>query len=308
MDAKTRDATVSTAERGPLGSHGLDLSEVLRIARREKITVLAVIGVFLVASILYLHVAKRKYAVRMVVTGVQSNQSSSSGTLDEISSLAGVDLPGAGNSQFKLFVGALRSPYAAQAVAADQELLKAMYPREWSASEGRWRQPPSSIRRGIQLVLSTFGFYFPPWAPPGASRVADYLKDELKIVPDSKSGTVTMEIDSDRPEVAQRVLQTMIDSMDERMRQRDLKRATVDIGYLTERLASVSVEDYRRALVTNLVQQEKQRMLASAPLPYVSDVLGNPMVSSRPVSPVPLAVLVAAVVLGWLVGVAIAVG
>jgi uncharacterized protein involved in exopolysaccharide biosynthesis len=90
------------------------------------------------------------------------------------------------------------------------------------------------------------------------------------------------------------------------MRQHDLERATADIGYLSQRLAGVTVEDYRKALVTNLVQQEKIRMLASAPPPYISDVLGRPMISARPVSPVPLAVLAAALILGGLVGLGIA--
>jgi len=47
-------------------------------------------------------------------------------------------------------------------------------------------------------------------------------------------------------------------------------------------------------------------MLASAPLPYVSDILGKPMVSSKPVSPSPILILGAGIVLGGLLGLGMA--
>jgi len=304
---ETRSYVDRGAERPLIRAGIVDLGKLSRIARSERTTVITVIVAFLAVAVLYLHLAERKYAVRMVITGASSHtQSTGGGTLDELSSIAGIDLPGAGNPQFKLFVGALRSPFAAQAIAADQELLKVMFPREWSAAEGKWRQPHSYVRPVFRLVGRSLWGYNQPWSPPGVSRVFDYLKDELKIISDTKSGTVSLQIDSARPEVAERVLVTLINALDDRMRQHDLQRATVDIDYLSQRLAAVTVEDYRKALVSNLVQQEKTRMLASAPLPYVSDVLGKPMISARPVSPSPIAVLAAALILGGLVGLGVA--
>jgi len=301
MGQETRDYA-DGKDRPVIRGGVMDLHTVSRIARSQVITIVTIVAVFLVSSILYLHLAKKKYAVRMVITAVYSHSQGSGGTLDELSSLAGVDLPNQGSSQFRVFVGALRSPFAAQAIAADQDLLKAMFPREWSATEGRWREPHSYILPIVHGLARSLGWYVAPWSPPGPSRVFDYLKDALKIVPDPKSGVVTLEIDSNRPDVATRVLVTMNNALDERMRQHDLARATIDITYLSQRLSTVTVQDYRWALVTNLVEQEKTRMLSSAPLPYVSDALGTPMVSSKPVSPIPVAVLAAALILGGLLG------
>ena len=140
------------------------------------------------------------------------------------------------------------------------------------------------------------------WAPPGVNRVFDYLKDQLKIIPDAKTGVVTLEIDSDKPQVAERVLLTLNGAMNEQLRQHDLEHATTDIAYLSKRLAEVNVVEYRTALVTNLAEQEKSRMLASAPLPYASDVLGRPLISSEPVSPKPLAAWGAGLIFGGLLG------
>jgi uncharacterized protein involved in exopolysaccharide biosynthesis len=308
MDVKVPETRSYADERDqPLVRGGvIDMHLLSQVVRSEAVLVATIIAVFMVLAIAYLHVAAQKYAVRMVITGIQSSHSETSGALDDISSLAGIDLPSSGNSQFKMFVGALRSPFAAQSIAADPDLLKAMFPREWSASEGRWREPPSHVMPVIHAVGRFFGWHIPPWSAPGVARVFDYLKDELKVVPDSKSGVVTMELDSRYPDAAARILLALNNAVDERIRQRDLKRSTTDIGYLSDRLASVTVEEYRKALVTNLVDQEKMRMLASAPLPYVSDALGTPLISAKPVSPIPAAVLAAALVLGGLLALGVA--
>jgi hypothetical protein len=308
MDVKVPEARSYADERDPPLVRGgvIDMHMLSLVVRSEAVLVVTIVAVFLVAAIAYLHVAAQKYAVRMVITGVQSHSQNASGTLDDLSSLAGIDLPSSGNPQFKMFIGALRSPFASQAIANDPELLKAMFPREWSAKEGRWREPPSYVMPVIHAVGRFFGWYIPPWSPPGVARVFDYLKDQLKIVLDAKSGVVTMEIDSRYPGAAARILLALNNAMDERLRQHDLQRSTTDIGYLSERLATVTVEEYRKALVTNLVDQEKTRMLASAPLPYISYALGDPLVSAQPVSPIPAAVLAAALILGGLLAVGVA--
>lgn len=283
----------------------IDLEQLLRILRAERATFFATIVVCVLLAILFLHVAARSYAVHMVITAANSASTPTGGALDELSSVAGLDLGSSGSPQFKMFVGALRSPFAAEAIAADEDLMKAMFPREWSAAEGKWHEPRgvvSVIGRGVKRAL---GAYI-PWAPPGVSRVADYLKDQLKIVPDSKSGVVNLEIDSRYPAVAERILLTLNHAVDERIRQRALERATTDIGYLTQRLSAVTVEEYRKALVSNLVDQEKQRMLASAPLPYASEALGTTMISTTPAAPVPFAVLTTAFILGGMIGLILA--
>lgn len=284
----------------------IDLHLLFRVARSELITLITITAVFLAAAILYLHVAKQKYAVRTVITSTPSNSQTAGGTLDELSSISGIDLPSGGNSQFKLFVGALRSPFAAQAIGADEDLVKVIFPKEWSAAEGRWREPPSHVLPIARAVAKGFGWHIVPWSPPGVGRISDYLERELKIVTDSKSGTVTLEIDSDDPRAAERVLIALNNAVDERMRQRDLERSTTHISYLESRLSTVTVEEYRRALVSNLFEQERTRMLASAPLAYVSDMLGKPMISAKPVSPVPVAVLAAGLIIGGLLGLIVA--
>jgi hypothetical protein len=280
----------------------VDIGAVSRILKAEAVTFLTVLLICLALAITYLHVARVRYSVRMEIASASSNEQSKSGGLGALSSLAGFSLGGEGSPQFRLFLGSLRSPIAAEAIVSDQELLKAIFYREWSQSDGKWREPPSLLRAPLRAIARILGWKFAVWAPPGVNRVFDYLNDELKVIPDNKSGVVTMEIDSDRPDAAGRVLMTLNNAMNEHLREHDLEHATTFIGYLTKRLAEVSVVEYRSALIQNIAQEEKTRMQASSPLPYASDILGKPMVSSKPVSPKPLVTLGVGIFFGALLG------
>jgi uncharacterized protein involved in exopolysaccharide biosynthesis len=280
----------------------LDIGAMTRIIRSEAPTFFTVLAVFLALSVLYLHVTRPRYAVRIEITSSSSNEQQKEGGLSALSSVVGFSLGGEGSPQFRIFLGSLRSPIAAESIVSDQDLLKAIFYREWSQSEGKWREPPQSMRGILHPIGKLLGWKFTVWEPPGVSRVYDYLNDQLKVIPDSKSGVVTLEIDSDRPEVAERILLTLNSAMNERLRQHDLEHSTTYISYLEKRLAEVNIVEYRGALITNLAQEERTRMQASSPLPYASDILGKPMVSSKPVAPKPIAAWGTAIIFGGLLG------
>jgi uncharacterized protein involved in exopolysaccharide biosynthesis len=294
----------NTSEPGAPETQGgsIDLGAILATVKAERLTFLTVLFICIALAVLYLHVARIRYAVRMEITSASTNDQAKEGGLSALSSIAGISLGGEGSPQFRLFLGSLRSPIAAEAIVSDQDLLKAVFYREWSQTEGRWREPPSVLRAPFKALGSALGWKFVTYAPPGVSRVYDYLNEQLKVIPDNKSGVVTLEIDSDRPATAERVLLTLNAAMNQRLQEHDLEHATIFIGYLTKRLVEVNVVEYRSALIQNIAQEEKTRMQASSPLPYASDILGKPMVSSRPVSPKPGAAWGVAVFFGALLG------
>lgn len=278
----------------------VDLRVITQIVRSEPLTFISVVFMCVILSVIYLHVATAKYAVRMEIASATSSESKATG-ISALASIAGISASGE-SPQFRLFVGSLRSPIAAEAIVHNEALLKAIFYREWSESEGRWREPPSHLRPLRRAIGSVLGWRFATWAPPGVNRVYDYLNAELKVIPDAKSGVTTLEIDSDRTDVAASVLLTLNAAMNERLREHDLEHSTTFIDYLSKRLSEINVVEYRTALITNLAQEEKTRMQASSPLPYASDVLGKPMVSSKPVSPVPFAAWGIGLILGGVLG------
>jgi hypothetical protein len=297
----------SAAGRQRLVRHGtLDLRVARQIIKQHRLTVLAAMAVGLIASVGYLHVAPRRYAVQLYITAATPTSKTPNG-LAALSSLAGLDLGASENPKFREFLAAIKSPVAAEAIIGNQAMVRVIFPREWSVSEGRWREPPSLLRAPARLVKRILGIPVVPWAPPDAARVYEYLHDNLKVIPDAKSGIVTLELDSERPRQTETLLVTLNQAIDDWMRAHDLQHASEDIDYLSQELSKATVEELRVALATALSDQEKERALASAPLPYISDMLGTPTFSKRPAYPQPIPVLLAGIILGFLVGFAIAV-
>jgi hypothetical protein len=290
------------AGRQRLVRHGtFDLRVATQVIKQHRLTVLVAMVVGVIVSVAYLHVAPRKYAVQLYITAATPTSKTPNG-LAALSSLAGLDLGSAENPKFREFLAAIKSPVAAEAIIGNQAMVRTIFPREWSVSEGRWREPPSYLRAPGRIVKRMLGIPVVPWAPPDAARVYEYLKDNLKVMPDEKSGIVTLELDSERPRQTEALLVTLNQAIDNWMRAHDLQHATDDIDYLSAELSKATVEELRVALASALSDQEKERALASAPLPYVSDMLGTPTFSKRPAYPKAIPVLLGGVMIGFLVG------
>ncbi len=297
-----------TRLRERLVRHGtVDLAVARRINRTHWATVLVATGLGAIAASTYLHLAHWKYSVRLYITAAKPT-AQAGGTLSALSSLAGLSAGAAGNPKFAEFLAAIRSPVAAEAIVKNQAMLRLMFPQDWSVREGRWREPRSFLRPVANVIRRrVLGMPAETWAPPEAPQVYRFLRDNLKVIPDAKSGVVALELDTLRPVEAKGFLVNLNESIDDWMRQHELRHASMDIDYLSRQLTKTTVEEVRAALVTNLTDQEKLRMLASAPLPYVSDMLGEPIVSATPVNPKPIPVLFAGIVFGYLIGFFIAV-
>jgi hypothetical protein len=299
------DVTLA-ASKQRLVRHGtFDLRLARKIIKVHKVTVLVAMAVGLLASILYLHVAPRRYAVQLYITAAEPTSNAPKG-LAALSSLAGLNIGPAENPKFREFLAAIKSPVAAEAIMQNPAMVRAIFPREWSGSEGRWRQPASALRAPVRVLKRILGIPVVPWTPPDAARVNLFLQDNLKVIPDAKSGLVTLELDSERPQQAEALLVTLNKAIDDWMRNHDLQHANDYIAYLTQELSKATVEELREALATSLSEQEKARMLASAPLPYVSDMLGTPTFSTKPAYPRAIPLLLAGIIMGFLVGFAIA--
>lgn len=288
--------------RDETGGHLIDVAKILSSTRRQWKFALA--GFFLVFALaaLYLHIAPQKYEVTMEITAV-SDQTSSAGKLGALSSLAGIDLAGGGNPSFRVFLDSLQSPVAAEQLVKHQDLLIGMFPNEWSPEEKRWRQPPSLLRPIKNFVESVLGYPAVPWTPPSTYRVYKYVQSEVRLAQDPKSGVVTLQMESERPAFALKLLKTLNHDVDNLMRDRVIARTSGYIKYLESKLTTVTVSDYRASLIENLSEQEKTRMMASGGPSYASELLGDPVISNAPTSPPAIAILALAALTGAVVGV-----
>lgn len=280
---------------------GVTLPKFFRFIGRYWWIYLVSIALSVVAGVGYLQNARYIYSVTMLVTPVQSPISRLPGGLENIASLAGINLPSSPESgSFQVYLDALHSRATADAVAQKQDLMREMYPREWSEADQMWRDPNDQFEKTLNYIRGILGVPLVGWRPPDGERLQVYLARELSIQKTRTSPVVTVLLYTDRPQFGQKLLVALHDSVDAILRQRSLKRSESYIQYLTQALRTITIADYREALVTALSEQEKTRMMASSGVAFVAEPFGQPVISPRPTSPKIVGVLLPVLLLGLL--------
>lgn len=280
------------------------VGQLLHIVWKQRQWVYMGVGLFLLLGVLYLHVAPDKYTVALQVVPVTNNSRAPGGALSSLGALAGVDmssLSGSNSGGFAYYADGVRSRAASDLLARDQALLQAVFPEEWSDRSG-WHQPFSIIRPVKNVLFRVLGIPVKPWSPPSGERLNDFVRDHLEVLTDSKSPVTTLQIQSDHPATMIRLLNRLNSVTDDMLRARALTRANQYIAYIDQQLKQVTVTEYRTALLQNLYDQEKMRMMASAHISYAADVFSGPTVSSKPTAPRAPIVLILAIIVGVIAG------
>jgi len=263
----------------------------------------AAAGIFVMLIILPF--LQRQYLVSMTVVPTPSDEDAmghSSGTLSALLSFAGGQQ---GNSYYLRYQNLLASPIVAERMQQKYGTLQDVFSREWNKNTHKWVEPTSlrSIAFGWLLRLG----HVPVWSPPDSIALANYLKANLVIVPSTENDIVSISLQSRDAHFAQRILLQAHEQSNAVLRSQVARHASQQVKYLQEKLAGVTVADYRATLLAILSAQEKTLMLTQADAPFAADVLSPPIISEMPVSPRPILFVALAAFIGALVGGALAI-
>ncbi len=288
------------------------LAGILKTVRRRWWLLPAGVVAALLLTLAYLQRADYSYSAELKVYGAPSSSgsrpaSSALGGLAALAGLNGGSGAAEGVSPFRFYLDGLYSPEVARRMAADPAIMHRLFAGEWDARAGAWRQPGSlggSVRNGIigLLGLPQYG-----WTPPDATRLQDYIADNVSVRQSVKSPIVTIGYNNRDPAFAVLFLDRLHATTDSWLREEQTARTRGNIAYLAGRLETVTLAEQRAALVTALTEQERQAMLAHSDAPYAAEPFDVTTASSEPTRPRPLAMLIGAAVAGLVIGLALAI-
>lgn len=290
---------MNTVDQSNMRPVEVSLTGLLEIAWRWRIVFVVLLTLSVALAVVYLRVATPRYTVTLQLAPI-STSPVPSGALGMLGALTGANIDlGGGTQPFQIFQAGLQSRVAADALATDLGLMRRIFFREWSVAEGRWREPPPDmVRTVINTIKSTLGLRILPWEPPGGARLAEFLKNRVRVIQSRTSPLATVEVQMPDSRLAADLLLQLHAAVDRIMRARALDRAEGYINSITAQLQRVTVSDYRQALVENLAEQEKVRMMASANVAFSSEIFSGPAISPWPTSPSSWRALVLALVGG----------
>jgi uncharacterized protein involved in exopolysaccharide biosynthesis len=252
--------------------------------------------------ILYLHITPYRYSVMMEIAPVASSDTRAAGMFGALSSLTGISLSAAAADNFQLVLDGLTSEAAAQVLVRDEQLIRRIFVTEWDPENNSWKRPVSRTGGWGNYIRRLIGIPVVEWRAPDATRLYLFLQRQVKIIPDPRSSVVTLRMDHPDPKLAADLLVALNAAVDNIIRTRALERADGYIEYLSTLINRTTVSEYRQALLTNLSEQAKMRMMAAADVPFASSRFSGPVSSLGPTSPPAFFMLVFGVIFGFVIG------
>lgn len=208
---------------------------------------------------------------------------------------------------FRYFLDGLATPDVAARLAADDEIMRTVFSSEWDAVGRRWREPPRGLLGGARaLVFGVLGLPVTGWVPPDAARLRLYIEDRVAVRSSVRSPLVTISHVHGDPVFAARFLEQLVGAADAELRRAQAARTAANINYLMGQLRQTREADTRMSLVEALSAEERSAMLTAVPMAYAAETFAKPAVGRWPSSPRPLPLLAAALVVGLLLGAAVA--
>ncbi len=271
-------------------AQGLVFRQLINSIWRHKWLVVMFGFAGFVFAVIQLHRMPASYTVTMRVASVALEQSQSRGAGDRsltgLAALAGVALPSSANGiGFELYQAGLTGRPAAEVLARQPGFLQTMFAGEWDATNKRWREPHSALKPLRTFVSKVLGTRVVRWEPPDAARVQEVLSALITVQKSNTTPIVTISVRIGNPDWGRKLLSDLHSAVDGALRDKTLARANRYIGYLNQELAGTTISDVRASLVATLIDQEKQRMLASSGLDFAADPLEAPVASRMPTSP-----------------------
>jgi uncharacterized protein involved in exopolysaccharide biosynthesis len=282
------------------------LKDLLRALWRERLKILGAVFSAFVLGVVYLALATPKYTASVAVGSVEAQNSLDlGGALGQLSSLSGLGPGSVGSDQkFEIFIDILASNSVASRLADDTDLMQRIFKDEWDDDSRQWRPAQGLVATILRLPDRIFGL--PNWSAPSASRLADYLRDEVAVSEFGNSGLREIAFTHADPEFALQLLGRLYAAADENLREDALERSRQYIAYLERRLRSVAVAEHRAALGALLGDEERKRMLIEADVPFAARIVSPVRVSELPTQPKVVGTLILAMLVGLFFGVALA--
>lgn len=265
---------------------------ISRVTQRWKF-IIAMMSVFLMATLSYLHIATPKYMTSYRVTPASSSTagvSRSLGSFGNIAAIAGVSLGTGrgGATPFELYVDLLTSRSLAYELARDPRIMQTVFASQWDSAGQRWRQPDSLIVTIIGFTRSLIGMPARKWQSPNDEDLQKFIVANLKITePGPRDAPITrIAMTYKDPSFSEYLLKRMGQYAEMRIRLSGLSRAKDYANFLSLKLANTENSEHRRVLGEALAEQERVVMMTSSiSTPYSVVTIEPPNSDKRPIEP-----------------------
>ena len=286
----------------------IDLKNLLSIIWAGKIYIIlfSILSVFFTS--LYLQSAERKYSIEYNLNPVSETISTPNiRGFSGLAAITGVQLPSSTNKDFNIFKALITSPEISKFIFENKKIIRDIFRSEWDERINNFSRPPKSK---IQILLSDTkklltGNKEINYMPPNPRRLAIFIDENIQISEDKETGFLRLTSETSRPELILSLIISAAEVTDKVMRQRYIDFSIEPLSFYKEKLRTARSREHKEALAGLIGIEEQKLMLASRGKYFIAEPYINPKISLYPTTPRPMLTLAIAIMLGFVIGIAV---
>ncbi|MDQ8186272.1 Wzz/FepE/Etk N-terminal domain-containing protein [Pelagicoccus sp. SDUM812002] len=207
------------------------------------------------------------------------------GQFGGLASMAGIN-PGSGGST-ETAIATLKSRKFLMPFLEDEEVLKAIFPKQWDEDTKTWIASNERTQEGNR---------------PSKLRSYERFRQYMNISEDKKTGIVTLAMELQDPVLAAKWTNQLADRLNAHLREQAKLEAEKNLEYLNKQIAETRVLEIKESLYGLIESQTKNAMLANAKEDYAFKVIDPAMTPEERVKPKRTLIVIAAGLLGGFFG------
>lgn len=261
----------------------IDLLNLWRALWNRKWLIVAITSLFTTASVVYALTATELYRAHVLLAPAEEKSTQGLGAqLGGLAQLAGISF---GSNDTSEAVAVLQSRDFIRSFIEDRNLMPMLFDNAWDAQQNRWlsddpnKQP--DIRDGVKF----------------------FLENVIDVKQDSATGHVTLTVTWTDPELAAAWSNELVARVNERMRQRALREAEVNIAYLEKQMRDTSMVTLQYTAGRLLEGELQKAMLARGTQEYSFRVIDRAVPPKDRIWPKRTLIVVVATFLGGIIAV-----
>lgn len=285
----------------------IDLKELLKIIWSGKWQIFLISAFFAVASALYAISLPNVYKSEVLL--MPNNQDSQQGSLGGLAgqfgglaSLEGINLGGGGTDKTGYAIEVLKSrSFLYEFIAKNQLKAKLFATLSWNRETNTFNYDneiyDDKSDKWVRAVKAPFE------AEPSYFEVyKKFIKENLKVSQDKETGMVRVSVTHYSPNLAKGLVDKLVYTLNEEIKQQDMEEATKSISYLNKELEQTRVSGMQSLFYQLIEQQQQKLMLTKVRSDYVLKIVDQAVVAEEKSKPNRAIITLIGCFLGGLIG------
>lgn len=286
----------------------IETAELIRFAWTKKILVISITLFFGVSAFLFSLSLPDIYKADALLAPASESSGSGmaalAGNLGGLASLAGLGFSSQENDKTVLAIELLKSrEFIIRFVNQHNLLVPLMATKGWDAKTNKlildkklYDEQAGQWKNNSKYISG---------AEPYAFEVVQVFRKRLNVSKDKETGFVTVSFEFYSPQLAKRVVDSLISQINLEVKNRDVQEAQKSIQYLNDQMEKTSISDMKTVFYELIEEQTKTMMFAEVRQQYVFKVLDPAVEPKLKYKPKRSEILILGVLFGGLIGLSV---